>query len=155
MKRRNTEPIVNYISVRNMRDRKTFKRNLGIALGICLLSPLAGHAGSGPSPDRAEKMVLNLRVGQGSTGFYLLESARLARVVEADLRKGLFQLREVDKSYSKSRGRPDDRYLERAIVKVEQCQDKAKELTEELEDSSRILRDTIKETLLQGSGSDK
>ncbi len=134
-----------------MRDSKTFKRNLGIALSICLLAPLAGHAGSGPSVDRAEKMVLNLRVGQGSTGFYLLEAARLSRVVEADVRKGLFQLREVDKSYSKSRGRPDDRYLEVAAVKLTQCQDKAQALTEELEDSSRVLRETIKETLLQNS----
>ncbi|MDZ4837765.1 MAG: hypothetical protein SGJ27_28610 [Candidatus Melainabacteria bacterium] len=134
-----------------MRDTKTFKRNLGIALAICLLAPLAGHAGSGPSVDRAEKMVMNLRIGQGSAGFYLLESARLSRVVEADVRKALFQLREVDKSYSKSRGRPDDRFLEPAVIKLTQCQDKAKALTEELEDSSRVLRETIKEALLQGS----
>lgn len=124
-------------------------------LGICLLAPLASHAGSGPAPDRAEKMVVNLRVGQGSTGFYLLEGARLSRVVETDIRKGLYQLREVDKSYSKSRGRPDDRYFERVAVKLTQCQDKAKELTEELEDTSRILRETIKETLLQTSPGSK
>lgn len=131
-----------------MRDAKSFKRNLAIALGICLIAPLAGHAG-GPSTDRAEKMVLNLRVGKGSAGFYILESARLSRGVEADIRKALFQLREVDKSYAKSRGRPDDRFLERASVKLQQCQDKAKSLTEELEDSNMILKETIRDTLLQ------
>lgn len=130
---------------------KSFKRNLAIALGICLAAPLAGHAGSGPSPDRAEKMVLNLRVGQGSAGFYILEAARLSREVETDVRKALYQLREVDKSYAKSRGRPDDRFLERAAVKLQQCQDKAKALTEELEDTSQILKDTIKETLLNAT----
>ena len=135
-----------------MRHSKKFNRNLGIALAICLLAPLAGHAGSGPSPDRAEKMVINLRVGQGSTLFYLLEAAKLSKQAETDIRKGLFQLREVDKSYSKSRGRPDDKFLERAEVKLSQCHEKAKELTEELEDSSTVLRETIKEALLQGSG---
>jgi hypothetical protein len=140
-----------------MSDRKTFssksfKRNLVIALGICLAAPLAGHAGSGPSPDRAEKMVLNLRVGKGSTGFYVLEAARLSREVETDIRKALFQLREVDKAYAKSRGRPDDKFLERASVKLQQCQDKAKALTEELEDSSQVLKDTIKDTLVNATG---
>ena len=134
-----------------MRETKSFKRNLIIALGICLAAPLAGHAGA-PSTDRAEKMVINLRIGQGSSGFYILESARLSRAIETDVRKALFQLREVDKSYAKSRGRPDDRFLERAAIKIQQCQDKAKELTFELEDASQVLRETIKDTLVNATG---
>ncbi|MBX9671688.1 MAG: hypothetical protein K2X93_29135 [Candidatus Obscuribacterales bacterium] len=130
---------------------KSFNRNLIIALGICLLAPVASHAGADKN-DRAEKMVLNLRVGKGSTGFYLLESARYSREVETNLRKALFQVREVDKSYAKSRGRPDDRYLEVVAVKISQCQDKAKALTEELENSNFALRETIKDTLLQSPG---
>jgi len=130
-----------------MRQTKTFKRNLAIALGICLAAPLAGHTAA-PSTDRAEKMVLNLRVGKGSAGFYILESARLSRDVETDIRKALFQLREVDKSYAKSRGRPDDRFLERATIKMQTCQDKAKALTVELEDASQVLRETIRDTLI-------
>lgn len=134
-----------------MLGSKSFKRNLAIALGICLAAPLAGHAG-GPSTDRAEKMVLNLRVGQGSTGFYILESARYSREIEKDLRKALLQLRAVDQAYSKSRGRPDDKFLERAEIKLQQCQDKAKALTTEVEDASQVLRETITDTLVNATG---
>lgn len=140
------------MSDRKLFSSQSFKRNLVIALGICLAAPLAGHAGSGPSPDRAEKMVLNLRVGQGSTGFYILESARYSREVEKDLRKALFQLRAVDAAYSKSRGRPDDKFLERAEIKLQQCQEKAKALTTEVEDASQVLRETITDTLVNATG---
>jgi len=110
--------------------------------------PLAGYGEQGKM-DRAEKMVINLRVGHGSAGFYMLEAQRMAREVEADLRKALFQIREVDKTFAKSKGRPDDRFLERATVKLTQCEDQAKALTTELEDSYLILKDNIQETLLQ------
>lgn len=129
----------------------TFKKKVAILIGVCLFLPLAGHADSSGKPNRAEKMVMNLRYGNGSSGFYLLESERLSKEMAKDLRKALFQLREVDKSYAKSRGKPDSRFLEPAAIKISQCQDKTEQLSKELKDAFWELKESINQALVSGA----
>ena len=132
-------------SVGRFKRSDKFRRNLIVALFIGFLLPVAGQANT--NFDRHEKMLINLRAGTGSAGFYLFEAARLSKEMEKDLRKALFQIREVDKSYAKSRGKPDDRYLEPATLKVARCQEKADLLQKEIKDAFLDLKEGIRETL--------
>ena len=82
---------------------------------------------------------------------YLLEAMRLSKEMDKDLRKALYQVREVDKSYAKSRGKPDSRFLEPAAIKIAQCQDRSDQLAKELKDSFLELKDSINQTLVSGA----
>lgn len=130
---------------------KTFRSRVALLIGICLMMPLAGNADASGKPGRAEKMVMNLRYGNGSAGFYLLEAMRLSKEMDKDLRKALYQVREVDKSYAKSRGKPDSRFLEPAAIKIVQCQERSDQLSKELKDSFLELKESINQTLVSGA----
>ncbi len=99
--------------------------------------------------NRAEKMLMNLRMGQGSATFFLLEAVRQNKEVEKNLRKALFQIREVDKAYAKSKGKPDDKYLEAVTVKLNSCQEKSADVSRTIEDSVGDLKEEVNDALLR------
>lgn len=113
------------------------------------IAPSAPVKGAPENVSRAEKMLMNLRVGQGSATFYLLEAVRQSKDVEKNLRKALFQIKEVDKSYAKSKGKPDSKYLEAVTVKLNSCQEKSAEVSRTIEDSVGDLKEEINDALLR------
>jgi len=133
-----------------------FKLSLRTKVLIGLVPLLAGFiapntpvTGAPEQMNRAEKMLMNLRMGQGSATFYLLEAVRESKDVEKSLRKALFQIKEVDKAYAKSKGRPDDKYLEAVSVKLKSCQEKSADCSRLIEDSVSDLKEQINDALLR------
>lgn len=112
-------------------------------------APLHPVQGEPDKMNRAEKMLMNLRVGQGSATFYLLEAVRQSKEVEKNLRKALFQIKEVDKAYAKSKGKPDSKYLEAVTVKLNSCQEKSADVSRTIEDSVGDLKEQINDALLR------
>lgn len=115
------------------------------------MAPVMGQDFAAPQLTREEKMVYNLRIGKGSAGFYLLEASRLAATVEDDLYRAGNQIRQVDKTFARSKGRPDSKYFEATCTKIDLAYEKAKALRAEVEDCWLDLKEAIKETLVQGA----
>ena len=102
---------------------------------------------SPPKFDREEFMVMNLTRGQGSTGFYLVESLRQAKAMTKDLERALKQLEQADMAYAKSRGRADDRFLASPASQIKQAKQTAEQLETQLRDSYQDLKVSIAQTL--------
>ena len=98
--------------------------------------------------DRAQFMIMNLNRGKDSTGFYLQESLRTSRLMVRDLEKAQRQLEQADKSFAKSRGRPDDKYLSTAGARIAAAKAAAHELEKQLDGASDELKSSIHQVLL-------
>jgi len=102
--------------------------------------------------DREQFMVMNLNRGHGSSGYYLVTALRITKDVGSDLEKAARQLEQVDKSYARSRGKPDDRYLSTTSDKINAARKTAAELETKLRDAYQDLKASIQQTLvLEGS----
>lgn len=115
------------------------------------MAPVAGQDFAAPQLTREEKMVYNLKIGKGSALFYLLEATRLAATVEDDLYRAGNQIKQVDKTFARSKGKPDNRYFEATTTKIDLVLEKAKALRAEVEDCRLDLSDAIKETLVESA----
>ncbi|MBS2006276.1 MAG: hypothetical protein JST01_04510 [Cyanobacteria bacterium SZAS TMP-1] len=100
---------------------------------------------------REETMLLNMTHAKGSVGFFLLESLRNARESTRNIEKGLFQLREIEKSYAKSKGQPDTRYLAQTELKMVNAKQRSEQLEGFASDCFHTLKSSIKETLFENS----
>jgi len=100
---------------------------------------------------REETMLLNMTHAKGSVGFLLLESLRTAKESTRNMEKALFQLREIEKSYAKSKGQPDTRYLSGTELKMVQAKQRSEELEGYVSDCFHDLKASIKESLLNNS----
>jgi hypothetical protein len=100
---------------------------------------------------REETMLLNMLHSKGSVGYLILESVRLSKESTRSLEKALFQLREIEKSYAKSKGQPDTRYLSTTELKMVQAKQRSEELEGYTSDCFHVLKSSIKETLLDSS----
>ncbi len=100
---------------------------------------------------REETMLLNMTHAKGSVGFLLLESERNAKEATRNMEKALFQLREIEKSYAKSKGKPDTRYLSGTELKIVQAKQRSEELEGFTSDCFHDLKASIKETLVQSA----
>lgn len=98
--------------------------------------------------DRTQYMVMNLNRGKDSTGYYLQESHRSSVVVLQQLEKAQRQLEQVDRAYAKSRGRPDDKYLNDATERIRAAKATAEQLTKELSECQEGLKNSIHQVLL-------
>lgn len=98
--------------------------------------------------DREQTMLMNLKGMPNSTGFFIVQSSEKSKMIVRDLTKGLRQLEEVDKAYSKSRGKPDSRHLESTKLKLINATQSAEKLHEELWDTYLNLKKNISETLV-------
>jgi hypothetical protein len=99
--------------------------------------------------DRAQTMLINLNHTRGSTGYYLLESDRVAKLMVRNLQKSLYQIQEVEKTYARSRGKPDDKVLASVSAKISLAQQTAQQLDDQLHDAFSELKESIKDTLIQ------
>lgn len=105
-------------------------------------------AAARPEFDRAQFMVINLNRGKDSTGYYLQESLRSSRLLLQQLEKAERQLDQVDKAYAKSRGRPDDKYLNSAGARIATAKTTAGQLEQQLQEASAELKSSIHQVLL-------
>lgn len=128
---------------------------ISVALLSCLVLPMAGHAGPSGKVTRAEKIIMNLPIGNGSAGYHIFEAKREAKQMHKNLRRALYKVRQADKVYAKSVGKPDTKYLEAATVKLKTLKEKTKELEREIEDTYYELKSSIKHALLTGSAMQK
>lgn len=98
--------------------------------------------------DRAQSLVMNLNRVPQSTGFYLLQDLREIKGMDHDLTKALNQAREVDKTYARLRGKPDERHLEAVCIKIEKALNARALLEEDLKDAYTTLKSSIQETMV-------
>lgn len=115
------------------------------------MAPVMSQDFAAPQLTREEKMVYNLKIGRGSALFYLLEATRLAATVEDDLYRAGNQIKQVEKTFARSKGKPDNRYFEATTTKIDLVYEKAKNLRAEVEDCRLDLSDAIKEVLVESA----
>lgn len=141
-----------------------FQRRTGIlfsslALAGCaiLFTPDGGsrqaHAEGGF--DREQTMLMNLQKSPGSSGFSIMMSLSKTKEMVRDIDKALAQLEAVDKSFAKSRGKPDSRFLEPAQLKIVQARNTAQQLEEELRSAYLELKKSVQDTLAFDQGKRK
>lgn len=102
--------------------------------------------------DREQTMLMNLKSQPNSTGFFIIQSSEKSKMIVRDLTRGLRQLEEVDKAYSKSRGRPDSRHLDGTKLKLINASKTAERLHDELWDTFQDLKKSISDTLVIDEG---
>jgi hypothetical protein len=143
----------NTVSRRGLIKGMVFSSVLSFCLGA-QVSQL-GHAQDGFLSDRKftreETMLLNMTHAKGSVGYLLLESKRCASESTRNMEKALFQLREIEKSYAKSKGQPDTRYLSGTELKMVQAKQRSEELEGYTSDCFQELKASIKSTLLENT----
>ena len=98
--------------------------------------------------DRAQTLVINLNKKVGSSGFYMLEGLRFVETMDHDLLKSLRQVQEVERTYAKLRGKPDNRYFELTEVKIEKAISSNTALRDDLRDAYSQLKAQIKDTIV-------
>lgn len=122
------------------------------AVAVLVASPMSTTDGARADAqgkfDREQTMLMNLKGMPNSTGFFIVQSSEKSKMIVRDLTKGLRQLEEVDKAYSKSRGKPDSRHLEGTKLKLINATRSAERLHEELWDTYLTLKKSISETLV-------
>jgi hypothetical protein len=98
---------------------------------------------------REELLLLNLGHGQGSAGFFLLEALKQSKETTHNLQRAMSQMRQVEATYAKSKGKPDDKYLQNSELKLTQARQRSEELSENISDGFREMKRSVKETLLR------
>lgn len=99
--------------------------------------------------DRAQTMLLNLSHGKGSAGYFLLESERMQKEITHNLERALSQIVQVEKTYAKSKGKPDQKYLDASQLQLVNARQRSEELTEYISTTFRQMKRSVKETLLK------
>lgn len=98
---------------------------------------------------REELLLLNIAHGQGSAGFYLLEANRQSKEVTKNIDRAMSQMRQVEATYAKSKGKPDDKYLSSAELKLTQARQRSQEVSDGVWDGFREMKRSVKDTLLR------
>jgi hypothetical protein len=99
--------------------------------------------------NREEMLVLNLSHSKGSAGYFLLEAERLQKEVTHNLWRALSQVQQVEQSYAKSKGKPDQKYLDASQLQLVNARQRSEELTEYISTTFRQMKRSVKETLLK------
>lgn len=98
---------------------------------------------------REELLLLNIAHGQGSAGFYLLEANRQSKEVTRNIERAMSQMRQVEATYAKSKGKPDDKYLSAAELKLTQARQRSQEVSDGVWDGFREMKRAVKDTLIR------
>lgn len=109
---------------------------------------VAGAAEPNRGFTREDYMVLNLNRGNDSAGNQISQSLRVVRQSVKDIDRALRQVEQVDKQFAKSKGKPDDRYLNAAIENLRKTLKTAQQLEAELETSREELKESIRQALI-------
>lgn len=133
-----------------------YKAALRLALGMGLLT-IGLFSQSGQSQgefgdrkfSREELMMVNLAHGKGSAGFFILEAQRQAKDSTRNLERALSQLQQVQASYGKSKGRPDDKFLPTTELKLVQAIQHSKDLEDMTSTVFQDMKRSVKEALLK------
>ena len=127
----------------------------GMVFAGCLSQPFFQSCGSAEELafdrkfTREELLLLNLGHGQGSAGFFLLEALKGSKETTHNLQRAMSQMRQVEATYAKSKGRPDDKYLQNAELKLTQARQRSEDLSENISDGFRDMKRSVKEALLK------
>jgi nitrogen regulatory protein PII-like uncharacterized protein len=128
------------------------KLSFGLAAALLITASSVARADKPGEPfaqlDRAQTLVMNLNKVAGSTGFYLLQDIRNIKGMDHDLTKALRQAEEVDKTYGKLRGRPDEKHLQAVTIKIEKALQSRALFEEDLKDAYSQLKVSIQETMV-------
>jgi len=140
------------------KPRSAYKPGNHVKYIALLLLTLAGSTGQSLSKeassapqqkyDRAQNLVINLNTQVGSSGFYLLKCLSDVKTIDHDLGKAGFQVEQVDKTYAKLRGRPDDRYLSAVNIKIQKAIETRRQLEMDIRDAYEQLKDSIQDTII-------
>jgi hypothetical protein len=98
--------------------------------------------------DREQFMVLNLNRGPGSTGGYLEDSRKRTFQTVTELQKALHQLQQVETTFVKSRGRPDDHILPVTSDRLKAALKSADDLLNEIRDAEKELKGEIQQVMI-------
>ncbi len=98
---------------------------------------------------REELLLLNIAHGQGSAGFFLLEALGKSKEATRNIERAMSQMRQIESTYAKSKGRPDDKFLTNAELKLTQARQRSEEVTENVSDGFREMKRAVKETLIR------
>jgi len=98
---------------------------------------------------REEQLLLNLAHGQGSAGFFLLEALRTSKETTHNIERAMSQMRQVEATYGKSKGRPDDKFFPNAELKLTQARQSSEQVTENVSDGFREMKRAVKDTLIR------
>ncbi|HEY9776776.1 MAG TPA: hypothetical protein V6C81_23635 [Planktothrix sp.] len=139
-----------------MHAKRSFSRDylgffvitLGAALAMVVTHKTPATAEDEPKLDRALTLVVNLNKMEGSAGWYILQDIRSAKLIDHDLLKAHHQVEEVDHTYAKLRGRPDDKFLSAVTLKLEKAEATRAQLEEDLHDCFDQLRTSIQDVLV-------
>ena len=129
-------------------------RSKAVAFCLILLSMLAclprifQQVNADEKLNRSQTMLLNLKTAPDSSGYYIVQSYRTSKEITNNLEKALTQLAAVDQNYAKYRGRPDDRFLQAASLKVTLARQTAQELQMQLQDAYAELKSSVQEALI-------
>ena len=107
-----------------------------------------GQAISKGKLNRNQIMLLNLKTAPMSAGFYIVSSYHTTKEITQNLERALNQVMAVDKSYAKYRGRPDDRFMQSACLKITLARQTAQDLEDQVHDAFAELKSNIDETLI-------
>ncbi len=124
-----------------------------LTFGLLFVSQQVGGRPEGKPPapgqfDREQLMLINLNHGRGSTVYYLLEAMRKVKDLNYDVERALKQAEEVDKTFARSRGRPDDKFLELATARMANARKRGAEMEDEIYQAHKQLKEEIKQALL-------
>lgn len=101
--------------------------------------------------DRNQSMLINLKSAPMSAGYYIIHSYSASKTMSRDLDRALNQVVEVDKTYAKSRHKPDSRYLENVCLKLTVARQTADQLKDQLSDAFAELKESIEQTIITDS----
>lgn len=98
---------------------------------------------------RAELLMVNMAHGKGSAGFYILEAQREVKEATRNLERAMSQVQQVQATYGKSKGRPDDKFLPTTELKLVQARQHSQELEVLTSETFQELKRSIKDALLK------
>lgn len=130
-------------------------RSLKLIVSSCFLFIayfcLPNHSGQAVSKDKLNRnqvMLLNLKSAPMSAGYFLINSYHTSKSMSQDLERSLNQIEAVDKAYAKYRHRPDDRFMQRACLKITLARQTAQDLEQQVKDAFAELKSSIEEALI-------
>ena len=98
---------------------------------------------------RAELLMVNMAHGKGSAGYYILEAQREVKEATRNLERAMSQVQQVQATYGKSKGRPDDKFLPSTELKLVQPRQHSQELEVFTSEAFQDLKRSVKEALLK------